>query len=294
MDSIIALLKQYSAGSALPTIGITDIMEIIIISFLVYQIIRWFRSSRAWMIVKGIVVLLVFTLVAMLFQFDTILWLLSNSLAFGITAAIVIFQPELRRALEELGRKNIVASFLSFNNGQRDEEDFNEKTINEIVKAVTEMSKVKTGALIVIEQAVALGEYERTGILLDGVVSSQLLINIFEHNTPLHDGAIIVRGNRIVSATCYLPLTDSLELGKELGTRHRAAVGISEVSDSYTIVVSEETGGISLAHDRRLIRNLTGDDVKDILMRTRTTKNNEKTKFKFWKGRWGHEDKGQQ
>lgn len=294
MDSIIALLKQYSAGSALPTIGITDIMEIIIISFLVYQIIRWFRSSRAWMIVKGIVVLLVFTLVATVFQFDTILWLLSNSLAFGITAGIVIFQPELRRALEELGRKNIVSSFFSFNNGQRDEEDFNEKTINEIVKAITEMSKVKTGALIVIEQAVALGEYERTGINLDGLVSSQLLINIFEHNTPLHDGAIIIRGNRIVSATCYLPLTDSMELGKELGTRHRAAVGISEVSDSYTIVVSEETGGISLAHDRRLIRNLTGDDVKDILMRTRTTNSSEKTKFKFWKGRRSHEDKGQQ
>lgn len=290
MDSVIALLKGYIRGSALPTVGLTDIIEIIIIAFLVYQIIRWVRSSRAWMIVKGIVVLLIFTTVASLFQFDTILWLLSNSLAFGITAVIIIFQPELRRALEELGRKNLVASFLSFDTPV-DEEGFREKTINEIAKAVTEMAKVKTGALIVIEQAVALGEYERTGISLDALVSSQLLINIFEHNTPLHDGAIIVRGNRIVSATCYLPLTDSLELGKELGTRHRAAVGISEVSDSYTIVVSEETGGISLAHERRLIRNLTGDDVKDILMRITAPKENEKTRFKIWKGRRSHEDK---
>lgn len=290
MDSVIALLKGYIRGSALPTVGLTDIIEIIIIAFLVYQIIRWVRSSRAWMIVKGIVVLLIFTTVASLFQFDTILWLLSNSLAFGITAVIIIFQPELRRALEELGRKNLVASFLSFDSSV-DEEGFGEKTINEIARAVTEMAKVKTGALIVIEQAVALGEYERTGISLDALVSSQLLINIFEHNTPLHDGAIIVRGNRIISATCYLPLTDSLELGKELGTRHRAAVGISEVSDSYTIVVSEETGGISLAHDRRLVRNLTGDDVKDILMRITASKENEKTRFKIWKGRRSHEDK---
>jgi diadenylate cyclase len=290
VDSVIAVLKRYIGSSALPAVGLSDIVEIIIIAFLVYQIIRWFRSSRAWMIVKGIVVLLVFTSIASLFQFDTILWLLSNSLAFGITAVIVIFQPELRRALEELGRKNIVSSFLSFDNAI-EEGGFSEKTINEIVRAIVEMSKAKTGALIVIEQAVALGDYERTGISLDALVSSQLLVNIFEHNTPLHDGAIIVRGNRIVSATCYLPLTDSLELGKELGTRHRAAVGISEVSDSYTIVVSEETGGISLAHERKLIRNLTGDDIKDILMRVITQKGNEKNKFKIWKGRRSHEDK---
>lgn len=293
MDSVYALLKRYMTSSALPTVGLTDIIEIILIAFLVYQIIRWFRSSRAWMIVKGIVVLLLFTLIASLFQFNTILWLLSNSLAFGITAILIIFQPELRRALEELGRKNLVASFFSFDSSIS-EEEFGEKTINEIIRAVVEMSKVKTGALIVIEQAVALGEYERTGITLDALISSQLLVNIFEHNTPLHDGAIIVRGNRIVSATCYLPLTDSLELGKELGTRHRAAVGISEVSDSYTIVVSEETGGISLAHERKLIRNLTGEDLKNILMRiTTASKENEKTKFKLWKGRRSHEDKNQ-
>ena len=235
MEKVIALLKQYTANSALPAIGISDIIEIIIITVLVYQIIRWFKSSRAWTIVKGVVVLLLFTLVASIFNFDTILWLLQNSLAFGITAVLIIFQPELRRALEELGRKNIVASFLNFDTAV-EEESFGEKTINEIVKAASEMSKAKTGALIVIEQAVALGDYERTGINIDGRVSSQLLINIFEHNTPLHDGAVIIRGDRVASATCYLPLTDSLELGKELGTRHRAAVGISEVSDRKSVV----------------------------------------------------------
>lgn len=293
MEKVIALLKQYTANSALPAIGITDIIEIIIITMLVYQIIRWFKSSRAWTIVKGVIVLLVFTLVASFLHFDTILWLLQNSLTFGITAALIVFQPELRRALEELGRKNIVASFLNFD-APIEAESFGEKTINEIVKAASEMSKAKTGALIVIEQAVALGDYERTGINVDGRVSSQLLINIFEHNTPLHDGAVIIRGDRIASATCYLPLTDSLELGKELGTRHRAAVGISEVSDSYTVVVSEETGAISLAHERRLIRNLTGNDVRDILMRAITTKETDKTKFKLWKGRRGNENKSQE
>ncbi len=288
MDRVIAILKQYTANSALPAIRITDIVEILLIAVVVYQIIRWFQSSRAWTILKGIFVLLLFTMVASILQFDTILWLLQNSLTFVITAVLVIFQPELRRALEELGRKNFVASFFNFDTPVT-EERFDEKTINEIVKAAGEMGKAKTGALIVIEQAVPLGEYERTGIAVDGKVTAELLINIFEHNTPLHDGAVIVRGNRVVSATCYLPLTDSLELGKELGTRHRAAVGISEVSDSYTIVVSEETGNISLAHERRLIRNLTGDDVRDILMRAITAEENDKTRFRLWKGRRGNE-----
>ena len=235
------------------------------------------------MIVKGIVVLLIFTLIASLFQFDTILWLLSNSLTFGITAAIVIFQPELRRALEELGRKNLVASFLSFDNTESGEE-FGEKTINEIAKAVTEMSKAKTGALIVIEQAVALGEYERTGIALDAKTSSQLLINIFEHNTPLHDGAIIVRGNRIVSATCYLPLSDNLKISKDLGTRHRAAIGMSEVSDAMIIIVSEETGHVSIAQRGQLARNVTPEYLR-VRMNALQNKDVEVAKIKkIWKG----------
>jgi len=175
---------------------------------------------------------------------------------------VIIFKPELRRALEQLGRKNFLTGWLSFEFGKNEVKKFSEKTINELVKACYEMGRVKTGALIVMEDSVMLTEYERTGITVDAIVTSQLLINIFEKNTPLHDGAIIVRGDRVVSATCYLPLSDNMELSKELGTRHRAAVGISEVSDSLTIVVSEETGNISVAIGGSLMRNLAADQLK--------------------------------
>lgn len=290
MDGVFAILKEYSTRFALPAIGLSDIIEIFLIAFLVYKIIGWFRGSKAGMIIKGISVLIAFTVLASVFHFDTILWLLQNSLTFGITAALIIFQPELRRALEELGRGNFIAGFFNFE-GTEKEAILDERLIDEIIRAATEMSKTKTGALIVIENELSLKEYEKTGILVDGRISSQLLINIFEHNTPLHDGAVIIRGDRIVSATCYLPLTASQELGKELGTRHRAAVGISETSDSYTIVVSEETGAISLAHDRRLSRNLTGEDVKGILLRAYVPKETDKAKIKLWKGRWTNENK---
>lgn len=293
MEGILAILKEYSTRFSFPSFGPSDVIEIIIIAYLIYKIIGWFRGSKAGMIIKGIAVLLGFTFLASVFQFDTILWLLQNSLTFGITAALIIFQPELRRALEELGRGNIFATFFNFDSAVK-EELFDEQVITEIGRAAAEMSKAKTGALIVIEKGISLQEFEKTGILVDGRVSSQLLINIFEHNTPLHDGAVIIRGNRIVSATCYLPLTASQDLSKELGTRHRAAVGISEVTDSYTIVVSEETGAISLAHDRRLIRNLTVDDVKDILLRAYAPKETEKAKIKLWKGLRANEDKSEE
>jgi len=293
VEGILAILKEYSTRFALPSVGLSDIIEIFLIAFLIYKIIGWFRGSKAGMIIKGIVVIVGFTVLASVLHFDTILWLLQNSLTFGITAALIIFQPELRRALEELGRGNFIAGFFNFDAPEK-ENLFDEKIITEISRAATEMSRTKTGALIVIEKGISLQDYEKTGILIDGKVSSQLLINIFEHNTPLHDGAVIVRGDRIVSATCYLPLTASQELGKELGTRHRAAVGISEVTDSYTVVVSEETGAISLAHDRRLIRNLTGEDIKDILMRAYTPKETEKAKIKLWKGLRGNEDKSEE
>ncbi len=185
---------------------------------------------------KGLVVILIFLLLAYFFRMTTILWMAQNVLGFAVTALIVVLQPELRKALEELGKKNIISSVLPFDNNHRVDEGFSEKTINEITKACVEMGKVKTGALIVIEQKVSLRDYKRTGIDVDGIVTSQLLINIFEHNTPLHDGAVIVQGNRVASATCYLPLSDNLGLSKELGTRHRAGVGISEVTDSLTVM----------------------------------------------------------
>ncbi|MBR1742497.1 MAG: diadenylate cyclase CdaA, partial [Lachnospiraceae bacterium] len=206
---------------------------------------------------------LLFAFFAAVFQLNTISWLLSNSLGVGITAAIIIFQPELRRALEQLGRNNIFTNFLFTSGDYREENSaLTDKTISELVRASFEMGKEKTGALMVIEKKVALGEYERTGIGVDGLLTSQLLINIFEHNTPLHDGAVIIRNDRIVAATCYLPLSDNLGLSKELGTRHRAGVGISEVSDSLTIIVSEETGKISLATHGKLIRNVDGELLK--------------------------------
>lgn len=216
-----------------PTITKTDIAEIIIIAVLIYNILVWFKQTRAWNLLKGIIVVMVFVLIAAMFQMNTILWIAGKTINVAVIAIIIVFQPELRRALEQLGQKNFITTLFSFES-QKAQERFSERVANEIVKATYEMAKVKTGALIVIEQDVALGEYERTGIALDSMISSQLLINIFEHNTPLHDGAIILRGDRIVSATCYLPLSDNLSLSKELGTRHRAAVGISEVCDALT------------------------------------------------------------
>ena len=204
----------------------------------------------------------------------------------AVTAVIVILQPELRKAVEELGRKNIIASIFPFEVSKGlGEGRFSDKTINEIAKACVEMGKVKTGALIVIEQNQSLSEYERTGIDVDGIVTSQLLINIFEHNTPLHDGAVIIRGNRITSATCYLPLSDNMQLSKELGTRHRAGVGISEATDSLTVIVSEETGKISVAYDGKIERNLSGDTLKERLKTIQNKPEEESRKRILWKGR---------
>lgn len=278
-----ATLQEYLYWLSLPKLRWTDVLEIIIISFLLYQILGWVKSTRAWTLFKGIIVILMFTIFAMIFQLNAILWILSNTLNVGIIAVIIVFQPELRRALEQLGRKNIIGSIIPFDE-QKEGERFSERTISEIIKATVELSKTKTGALIVMEEEVALGEYERTGIPVDAIVSSQLLVNIFEHNTPLHDGAVLIRKDRIVAATCYLPLTDSLEVNKELGTRHRAAIGISEVSDSITIIVSEETGSVSITKDGKIIRNVDGDKIRKLLGKSdRDTK--VKRKWRFWKGR---------
>lgn len=253
---------KYLTWMDLPVITYIDIVEIIIIAFLFYTILVWIKSTRAWMLFKGLMVILVFFLLAAVFQMNTILWLAEKAVNVGVIAIVVIFQPEMRRALEQLGRKNFFSGLISFDFGKDEVEKISEKTINELIRACFEMSKVKTGALIVIEDTVVLSEYERTGIAVDAVLTNQLLINIFEKNTPLHDGAVIVRGDRIVSATCYLPLSDNMELSKELGTRHRAAVGISEVSDSLTIVVSEENGRVSLAAGGKLVRGLDQEGLR--------------------------------
>lgn len=258
---IIANLRRY-----VPSIEVGDILEIVIIAFLLYHIMLWIQKTRAWTLLKGLLVILIFWVAASYFKMNTILWLGKNVFAFAVTAIIVVLQPELRKALEDLGNKNLIANALPFENGRNTDNTFTEKTVNEITRACVEMSKVKTGALIVIEQKESLAEYERTGIDVDGLVTSQLLINIFEHNTPLHDGAVIIRGNRITSATCYLPQTDNGDISKEVGTRHRAGVGISEVTDSVTVIVSEQTGKISITVGGRLERGFGGEELKRRLM----------------------------
>ena len=265
MATMGAFWEKASIYLNLPKITMTDVVEILIITFLFYYMLVWIKNTRAWVLLKGIMVILLFVLVAAVFQMNTIIWIAKNTLSVAITAIVIIFQPEIRKALENLGQKNFFTSFFTFDFSKGEIAKFTDKTINELVKACYEMGKVKTGALIVIEDEIVLSEYERTGIAVDGILTSQLLINIFEKNTPLHDGAVIVRGDRVVSATCYLPLTDSLSISKDLGTRHRAAVGISEVSDSLTIVVSEETGKVSIAMGGELYRNVDAEFLKNKL-----------------------------
>ena len=246
----------------LPKITFADILEIIILSYLIYHIILWFKNTRAWTLLKGIAVLLILMSISYVFKLNTLMWIFKNTINVGILAVIILFQPELRRALEELGRKKILADVIIRDDKNVKNDKLSAETIQELVAASIEMGKNKTGALIVVEREVALGEYISTGINIDAAISKQLIVNIFEHNTPLHDGAVIIRNNRIIAATCYLPLTGRSDLNKDLGTRHRAAVGISEVSDSITIIVSEETGAISVAQGGTLTSNLDPETLR--------------------------------
>ena len=265
---------------ARPSLGFTDILDILLVAYIIYKLIFWIKETRAWVLKKGILVIFALAAVATLLKLNTILFILSNTISVGIIAVIVVFQPELRKALEQLGKGRFINSFVR--NNEEADDKANNRTVDEIVKAAAKMGAVKTGALILIEQEVPLSDLERTGIPIDAIVSSQLLINIFEHNTPLHDGAVIVRHNRVAAATCFLPLTDSNEISMELGTRHRAAIGASEVSDAYVIVVSEETGAISLARGGVLYRNLTTDQLKGMISQPQK-ENNKKTFANIWK-----------
>lgn len=285
-------LKEFVSESwYFPQIRVVDAVEILIITFLFYQIILWIKNTKAWMLLRGILVVALFILVAAVFKMYTILWIAQNSLPVMATAVVIIFQPELRRALEKLGEKQFVPNMVALDKRGKDNVRFSQKTIDGIVEASFAMGAVKTGALIVVEQAIMLTEYESTGIALDCIVSPQVLINIFEQNTPLHDGAIIVRGDRIVSATCYLPLSDNMGISKELGTRHRAAVGMSEVSDALIVTVSEETGYVSVAMGGQLVRNVTPEYLKKRL-ESISKKSVEIGRLKkIWKG-WRSHEKG--
>ena len=252
-----------------PEIYASDIVEIVIMSVAIYYVVLWFRKSRAWVLLKGIFVLVIFMLVASLFHLTTLLWIFNKTLSAGIIALVIIFQPELRRALEELGRKNVIS----------------DRSVEEITRATLEMAKAKTGALIVIRQQHDLGQFIETGIKIDGRISSQLLINIFEKNTPLHDGAVIIDENRVVAATCYLPLSDSSSLSKDLGTRHRAGLGISEVSDCIVVIVSEETGSISIAKEGKLIRYADASILKNELIKAQDKEEVKPRRFLKGRGR---------
>lgn len=273
---------------------VTDAVEIIILAIAFYEIMIWIRKTKAWILLKGIVAIIVFMLIASIFNLDTILWLIKNILSVGVLALVIIFQPELRKALEQIGKKNILSNILSLDSGKKVNERFSDKTIAEFVKAAAELGRTKTGALIVIEQDYSLAEYIRTGIDIDAIISSQLLINIFEHNTPLHDGAVIVSGNRIVSATCYLPLSENMGLSKDLGTRHRAGVGISENTDAFTIIVSEETGKISVTEGGKLYRNISGDELKKMLVKVQDKTVEHSGYFKNLRGKRKNEKKANQ
>jgi len=290
MENIIAFTNKYLNIFHMPTkIVWTDIVEILIISFLVYHLLLWVRDTKAWTLLKGFVVIIVFLVAAAFFNLSTILWLAEKVFSVGIIAVVILLQPELRRALEQLGNKGFKNGFLSLDLLRTPDGNFSDKTLNEIIEAAFDMGKVKTGALIVVEQNQELTNYEDTGIAVDAVVSAALLKNIFEHNTPLHDGAVIIRGDRVMSATCYLPLSDSTKLSKKLGTRHRAGVGVSELTDSMTVIVSEETGRVSVAYEGKLRENVDKERLKELLCSIQNKPEDEKLK-KSWKGRLKREE----
>lgn len=289
MSTVLNYIQDFTQKYlSIPNIYISDIVEIIIIAVLVYYLILWFRKSRAWVLLKGILMLVLFMFVATLFHLTTLLWIINKTLNVGIIAIVIIFQPELRRALEQLGKKNVIFKVLKFGSNAA-EERFSDKSVEALTRASLEMSKAKTGALIIIRQEHDLSQYIETGIRLDARITSQLLINIFEKNTPLHDGAVIVEGDKIVAATCYLPLSDSTSLSKDLGTRHRAGLGISEVTDSIVIIVSEETGSISIAREGKLIRYADAAILKSELIKAQA-KEKVKTKKRFKRGRSSYEE----
>ena len=284
MDAIWTFIQDTLNRFYFPDLKWTDILDILIIAYIVYHIIVWVNSSRAKTLIRGIIVVALFLLFAVIVRLNTILWIAKNLINVIMLAIVILFQPELRRALDELGRKKYLSSFFkSFNSKALDEKSLDDKTIYELVKTSIQLSKDKTGALMVIEHDTPLGEYINTGISIDAVVSQQLLVNIFEKNTPLHDGAVIIRKDRVVAATCYLPLTDAKDITKELGTRHRAGIGISEVSDSLTIIISEETGSISVAYKGKLYQNLDEDALRKQLSKFQVVKNERSSMTKILK-----------
>ena len=270
--------KMKSWVSLLPPIGYTNILEIITIAAIVYEFLLWIKNTRAWELLKGLLVIAAFIATAAILRLTTIMWLIERISTAAIIATVVIFQPELRKALEQLGSRNFITNLIPDDGTGSASTD----TVNEIIRATFEMAKKKTGALIVIQQNQSMKEIEDTGIRINGIVSSALLINIFEKNTPLHDGAVVIVGDKVTSATCYLPLSDA-EISKDFGTRHRAALGISEVSDAVTIVVSEETGRVSVAAMGELHRAQDAEALRAMIPTKEEKQNDKNSRFRLFR-----------
>lgn len=267
-------------------IGWNDVIEIFVFTFLLYHIIIWIQRTRAWVLLKGVLTVGILYVAAQIFQMNNLIWLFQNSFSMLVIVLVIVFQPEFRKALEQLGNQKVISGIVSFDNSKDKQERFSEETINAIIDASFDLGRAKTGALIVIEQNILLNEYIDTGIILDAKVSAPLLVQIFEHNTPLHDGAVVIRGDQIIAATCYLPLSDNMHISKDLGTRHRAGLGISEVTDSITVIASEETGHVSIAIGGELFHDVDRDKLRAKLNFIQK-KDIDVKRFKLWKGkRW--------
>lgn len=249
-------------NNIMSSIGITDVLDILIVAFLVYTVLRFIRETRAEQLAKGLLVLVIGTAIADLTHLYTVHWILSNVMTVGMIAIVVLFQPELRRALEKLGRAKLVR-FV----GDMDKDEAKNMVV-EIAKAIEAMSQTKTGALMVIERETTLNDIVETGTVIDAAISAEMIGNIFYEGAPLHDGAMILRGDRLYAAGCVLPLTQNKKLAKELGTRHRAGIGVTETSDALVIIVSEETGVVSLAENGQLTRFIDIKRIEKILLAT--------------------------
>lgn len=258
--------------SDIQNITIWSVVDILVVAFIFYKGYMLIKETRAEQLLKGILLILILIPVSYILKLDILYFILSKTITIGVIAVIIIFQPEIRRGLEHIGR----TTFDDFHVLQNDEEI--EMVISNICEAVENMSKTKTGALIAIEQGTGLGEIVSTGVKMDSLVSKELIENIFVKNTPLHDGATIIKNDRILASACVLPLTNNNNISKQLGTRHRAAIGLSESSDALIIVVSEETGAISLAIKGRLTRNFDGEKLNSILLKIIKSKNQRKSK----------------
>ncbi len=269
--------------SAFKFIRIQDCIDILIVAYVLYKGIKLVKQTRAVQLIKGIIILIVALQLSSWFGFHMINYILVNTLQVGVMAIIIVFQPEIRNALEHMGRSRFGNIF---NGVDPNAPEVIQSTAQSICDAAETLSKNRVGALIVWERETKIGDIIRTGVDIDSVTTPEILVNIFVPNTPLHDGAVVIRDNRIVAAACFLPLTQNHDLSVELGTRHRAALGISECSDAAVIVVSEETGKISLALDGSLTRNLTIESLKKALVKIMSpdVSNDPRNRLRFWKG----------